>query len=97
MKAQYLKKSYRHSSITTAVGYPSNCIYQNADDALEKAMLCQEEVSSKHFWVFMGMPNSSSLQITPEILALVSEIDECKGAWRALGQLAPEQLSSLKK
>jgi len=40
----------------------------------------------------MGMPNSSSLQITPEILALVSEIDEFKGAWRALGQLAPEQL-----
>lgn len=45
----------------------------------------------------MGMPNSNSLQITPEILALVSEIDEFKGAWRALGQLAPEQLSSLKK
>lgn len=55
MKAQYLKKSYRHSSITTAVGYPSNCIYQNADDALEKAMLCQEEVNSKHFRVFMGI------------------------------------------
>lgn len=38
-----------------------------------------------------------SLQITPEILSLIAEIDEFKGAWRALGQLAPEQLSSLKK
>lgn len=44
----------------------------------------------------MGM-NIESLQITPEILSLISEIDEFKGAWRALGQLAPEQLSSLKK
>ncbi len=38
-----------------------------------------------------------SLKITPEILSLITEIDEFKGAWRALGQLAPEQLSSLKK
>ena len=45
----------------------------------------------------MGMINTSSLIITPEILSLISEIDEFKGAWRALGQLAPEQLSSLKK
>lgn len=41
--------------------------------------------------------NLDSLRITPEILSLISEIDEFKGAWRALGQLAPEQLSSLKK
>lgn len=45
----------------------------------------------------MGMINSASLTITPEILSLIAEIDEFKGAWRALGQLAPEQLSSLKK
>lgn len=44
----------------------------------------------------MGM-KIESLQITPEILSLIAEIDEFKGAWRALGQLAPEQLSSLKK
>lgn len=37
------------------------------------------------------------LKITPEILALIAEIDEFKGAWRALGQLAPEQLTSLKR
>ncbi|MES2331733.1 MAG: Fic family protein [Bacteroidota bacterium] len=38
-----------------------------------------------------------SLIITPEILSLIAEIDEFKGAWRALGQLAPEQLTSLKQ
>src|SRR6201992_3121346 len=43
------------------------------------------------------MINSSTIQITPEILALIAEIDEFKGAWRALGQLAPEQLTSLKR
>lgn len=34
--------------------------------------------------------NIESLKITPEILSLIAEIDEFKGAWRALGQLAPE-------
>lgn len=38
-----------------------------------------------------------TLKITYEILSLISEIDEFKGAWRALGQLAPEQLNSLKR
>lgn len=37
------------------------------------------------------------LRITPEILSLIAEVDEFKGAWRALGQLAPEQLSSLRR
>ncbi|MGB8702264.1 MAG: hypothetical protein WCD18_22840, partial [Thermosynechococcaceae cyanobacterium] len=40
---------------------------------------------------------TSSLQITPELLALVAEIDEFKGAWRALGTLAPERLSALRR
>ncbi len=39
----------------------------------------------------------SSLQITPELLALIAEIDEFKGAWRALGTLAPERLSALRR
>lgn len=43
------------------------------------------------------MIQTSSLQITPEILALVAEIDEFKGAWRALGTLAPERLSALRR
>ncbi len=44
----------------------------------------------------MGI-NTSSLIITAEILSLIAATDEFKGAWRALGQLAPEQLSALKK
>ncbi len=47
--------------------------------------------------VDMGMPNTTSLTITPKILARISEIDEFKGAWRALGTLAPERLSSLRR
>lgn len=42
-------------------------------------------------------PNSSSLQITNEFLALIAEIDEFKGAWRALGRLAPERLANLRR
>jgi hypothetical protein len=38
-----------------------------------------------------------SVQITPEILALITQIDEFKGAWRALGSLAPERLSALRR
>jgi Fic family protein len=45
---------------------------------------------------YMDM-NIHSLHITPDILTLIADIDEFKGAWRALGQLAPEQLSSLKQ
>jgi Fic family protein len=56
---------------------------------------------SLSLWVFMGidmgMPlKTNMLKITPEILALISEIDEFKGAWRALGALAPERLSALR-
>jgi len=38
-----------------------------------------------------------SIEITPEILALLSEIDEFKGAWRALGRLAPDRLTALRR
>ncbi len=41
--------------------------------------------------------NISTLHITSQILSLIGEIDEFKGAWKALGQLAPEQLTSLKR
>lgn len=40
---------------------------------------------------------SDSLRITPEILSLIARIDEFKGAWRALGTLAPERLSALRR
>lgn len=45
----------------------------------------------------MGMLNTDTLIITPRILNRISEIDEFKGAWRALGALAPERLSALKR
>lgn len=38
-----------------------------------------------------------SVQITPEILKLIASIDEFKGAWRALGTLAPDRLSALRR
>jgi Fic family protein len=38
-----------------------------------------------------------TLHITPEILSLIARIDEFKGAWRALGMLAPERLSALRR
>jgi len=40
---------------------------------------------------------SFSIQITPEILKLIAGIDEFKGAWRALGTLAPDRLSALRR
>ncbi len=35
--------------------------------------------------------------ITKEILRLIAELDEFKGEWKALGNLAPERLNALKK
>ncbi len=43
------------------------------------------------------MLRSNSLLITPEILKLIARIDEFKGAWRALGTLAPDRLSALRR
>ena len=43
------------------------------------------------------MLKTGTIQITPEILALIAEIDEFKGAWRALGTLAPERLNALRR
>ncbi len=43
------------------------------------------------------MIHSDSLQITPEILRIIAELDEFKGAWRALGTLAPDRLSALRR
>jgi len=43
------------------------------------------------------MIKTDTIEITPELLAFLSEIDEFKGAWRALGTLAPERLSALRR
>lgn len=53
-------------------------------------------------WVYLGVHlgvsiRTDTIQITPEILALIAEIDEFKGAWRALGTVAPERLSALRR
>jgi Fic family protein len=50
--------------------------------------------------MFMGMQGGNmrepTVNITKEILRLISEIDEFKGQWRAIGNLAPERLNALK-
>jgi Fic family protein len=43
------------------------------------------------------MLHLESLQITPEVLSLIARIDEFKGAWRALGSLAPDRLLALRR
>lgn len=43
------------------------------------------------------MLKTDTIEITQEILRLIARIDEFKGAWRALGTLAPERLSALRR
>lgn len=47
-----------------------------------------------YYWLVL---RTDTLQITPEILSLIARIDEFKGAWRALGTLAPDRLSALRR
>jgi Fic family protein len=43
------------------------------------------------------MINTDTIIITPELLQLIAEIDEFKGAWRAMGALAPDRMKSLRR
>jgi Fic family protein len=43
-----------------------------------------------------GMINTDTIQLTHELQALFSELDEFKGAWRALSTIAPERLKALR-
>ena len=43
------------------------------------------------------MLRTDTIHITPKILSLIAQIDEFKGAWRALGTLAPDRLSALRR
>jgi Fic family protein len=43
------------------------------------------------------MIRTDTLHITPEVLGLIAGIEEFKGAWRALGTLAPDRLSALRR
>ena len=45
----------------------------------------------------VGMLEIGTLQIAPELLGLIADIDEFKGAWRALGALAPDRLIALRR
>jgi len=48
--------------------------------------------------IYAGMSlKAATLEITSEVLSLIAELDEFKGAWRALGTLAPERLSALRR
>jgi Fic family protein len=40
---------------------------------------------------------TGSLKVSHEMLSLIGEIDEFKGAWRALGRIAPDRLRQLRK
>lgn len=43
------------------------------------------------------MLRTDTLQVSPEVLRLIARIDEFKGAWCALGTLAPDRLSALRR
>jgi Fic family protein len=43
------------------------------------------------------MQHITNITITPEILKLISELDEFKGRWRVIETLAPERLTSLRR
>jgi Fic family protein len=46
----------------------------------------------------MAVPfDIATLHITPEILSLIAELDEFKGAWRMIGRISPERLSALRR
>lgn len=45
----------------------------------------------------MALNPFKNLTITADLLRLVGEIDEFKGAWRALGNLAPDRLAILRR
>jgi len=40
---------------------------------------------------------TDTLKITPEILKLIAEIDEFKGAWTAIGRISPDRLTALRR
>ena len=55
-----------------------------------------------YYWMEMDAEmdaalNTSTLTITTKILGFIAEIDEFKGTWRAIGRIAPERLSSLRR
>ena len=63
-------------------------------------ILCRRHPSSEmgvNGCIMGFMLRSDSIPITLEILNLIARIDEFKGAWRAMGALAPDRLSALRR
>src|SRR5438132_14161825 len=46
---------------------------------------------------YMPLNPFKNLILTSDLLRLVGEIDEIKGAWMALGNLAPDRLATLRR
>jgi Fic family protein len=44
-----------------------------------------------------GGIRADTIAITPSVLKLIGQIDEFKGAWTALGRIAPDRLSALRR
>ena len=42
------------------------------------------------------MLENFDIKITNQMLSIISDIDEFKGSWKLLGQMAPEKLQQLK-
>lgn len=47
--------------------------------------------------IFVAMVPAASVPITSEMLVLISELDEFKGAWRSLGNLSADRLHRLQR
>src|SRR4030095_126060 len=52
--------------------------------------------------IFTGMTRTAlnpfkNTAFTPDLLRLIGEIDEFKGLWKALGNLAPDRLATLRR
>ena len=46
--------------------------------------------------IFVAMFKTDTILITQDILSLITQVDEFKGAWRSFGTLAPERLLALR-
>lgn len=44
-----------------------------------------------------GGVRTASITITPAILSMIAELDEFKGAWRAIGRISPDRLDALRR
>jgi len=47
--------------------------------------------------MIVAMIRTESIKIAAPLISLIAEVDEFKGAWRALGLIAPDRLSELRK